>query len=319
MGNDVSILTNSLKAFLDVFLSGYGRIHGDALRLLHLLALIDIGLVGLYWLWQREEGYFGLLAQKTLAYGFWIWLVQEWSTLLPLVMNGFVYLGLRAGGSTVTIAEFTDPSALMRVGLLATEPIWAHLRNYGWTASFHLIDMAISGILGLCILFCFAWLAIEMFVFLLQFYIFAVLASALIPFGVNRYTSWIADGCFSTIFAYGLKVMVLAFITSATIPVLIVLQLPADPTWGQMFVLLIAVGAIVGLSWLVPKYAVSTFTTGPTLTAGVFAATMVGGAVVAGATGRLLSPLGRSTTHHPGATMPPERSSLNGQRRAATP
>src|ERR671914_357611 len=50
----------------------------------------------------------------------------------------FIWVGLRAGGSTMTVQEFTNPSAIAGLGMVATEPIWNHIRNYGWRASLHL-------------------------------------------------------------------------------------------------------------------------------------------------------------------------------------
>lgn len=313
--NSVGMLTDSLKAFLAVFESGYGRIHGEALMVLRYLALIDIGLAAIFWLLAREDNIFAALAAKVLTYGFWIWLVGAWVWLAPLVMTGLVQIGLQAGGSTITVAEFTNPSRLARLGVLATEPIWAHIRNYGWNP-LYLVDCIISGVLGFLILLAFVWLAIEMYVFLLAFYLWATLASFLVVFGVFRATSWIADGCFSTLLAHGIKAMVLALIASATIPVLILLKLPNDPTWPQMFALLIAVGSIVALSWYGPRTAVAMFALGPQMTAGMFAATAMGGAWIAGTMGHMLNPR-RGTRPTSGAQQPPSRGGGGGGTRLA--
>lgn len=304
MNPDIGILTIALKAFLDEFIAGYGRIHASAEHLLHLLGLIDLVLAALFALWARNEDGLSWLAQKALVYGFWVFLVAQWITLMPTVINGFIWAGLRAGGSSMTVQEFTNPSAIAGLGMVATEPIWNHIRNYGWSASLHLVDITISGFLGLWILAMFFAIAIEVFVFFLQFYVFSVLATILVPFGVNRYTSWIADGCFSTLLAYGLKVMVLALITSVIFPMLHRFTLSPNPTWAQLFGMAIGITALALFCWLAPQKAVGMFTHGPQLTAGLFAASMVGAAFVTGTVGHWLAQSARSAGNRGGNLIP---------------
>ena len=201
---------------------------------MHLLGLIDLGLAALFALWARNEDNFSWIAQKALAYGFWILLVMQWITFVPIVINGFIWTGLRAGGSTLTVQQFTDPSVIAGMGLTATEPLWAHVRDYGWSFWRHGLDILLTIILGAIIEGCFFLIAIEVFVFFLQFYVFAVLTTILLPFGINRYTSWIADNCLSTLLAHGVKVMVLAMVTSVIFPLMQRFTVAANPTWGQM-------------------------------------------------------------------------------------
>jgi type IV secretion system protein TrbL len=207
MAPDVGILTVALKTFLDEFIAGYGRIHASAERLLYLLGLIDLALAAVFALWARSDDGLSWLAQKALVFGFWVFLVAQWMTLMPTVIEGFIWVGLRAGGSRMTVQEFTNPSAIAGLGMVATEPLWAHIRDYGWNFWKHAVDIILCGLLGIIILGSFFAIAIEVFIFFLQFYIFAVLATILMPFGINRYTSWIADGCFSTLLAHGIKII----------------------------------------------------------------------------------------------------------------
>jgi type IV secretion system protein TrbL len=302
MPQDVGILTTVLKIFLDQFIAGYGRIHGSAVTLLHLVGLIDLILAAIFAVWSKE-GELTWLAQKALAYGFWVLLIAQWLTLMPIVIDGFIWVGLRAGGSTVTVKEFTNPSKIAELGIIATEPIWNHIRHYGWTASLHLVDITISGLCGLAILAGFFIIAIELFVFFLQFYIFAVLASILIPFGINRYTSWLTDTTFTTLVAHGIKVMVLGFLTSVMFPILQQITAPHDPTWKQLFGMLLGVWAITILCLVAPRYAVGTIAQGPQLTAGVFAGTTIAGGLVLTTARHLLG--GRSRGNQ--TRLPPKR------------
>jgi type IV secretion system protein TrbL len=308
---NVGVLTIALKAFLDEFIAGYGRIHDSAENLLHLLGLIDLALAVLFALWARNEDGFSWLAQKALVYGFFVFLVAQWITLMPTVIDGFIWVGLKAGGSTMTVKEFTNPSAIAGLGLVATEPIWNHIRSYGWSASFHLIDITICGFLGLWILAMFFAIAIEVFVFFLQFYVFSVLATILVPFGVNRYTGWIADGCFSTLLAYGIKVMVLALITSVIFPMLHRFTVSGPPTWTQLFGMAFGITALALFCWLAPQKAVGMFTHGPQLTAGMFAASMVGATMLTGTIGHWV---GQGVRRAPSGGPVPQRNGAPGPR-----
>jgi type IV secretion system protein TrbL len=285
MPTDVGILSIALKAFLTEFLSGYSRIHGSAQHLLHLLGLLDLILAGIFLLWSRNEDNWAWLAQKALAYGFWIFVVAQWITLAPTVINGFVWVGLQAGGGRLSVADFTNPSAIAGLGMVATEPIWAHVRDYGWNFWKHTLDILFCSFWGLVILISFFAIAIEVFLFFLTFYVFAVLSIILLPFGVNRTTSWIADNCFSTLLAWGVKVMVLAMVTSAVFPLIQRFVVQPNPTWAQLVGMAVGMVALALLCWHAPQKAVGMFTQGPQLSAGVFAASMVGAAVVMGAAG----------------------------------
>jgi type IV secretion system protein TrbL len=277
---DVGILTTALKTFLNEFLAGYGRIHDSAKTLLHLLGMIDLGLAALFALWARNDDNFSWIAQKVFAYGFWIFLVAQWITVVPMVINGFIWTGLRAGGSTLTVEQFTDPSAIAGMGLTATEPLWQHVRDYGWSFWKHGLDILLVVILGAIIEASFFLIAIEVFVFFLQFYIFAVLTTILLPFGINRYTSWVADNCMSSLIAHGIKVMVLAMVTSVVFPLIQKFTVAANPTWAQMTGMAVGMVALALLCWIAPQKAVATFTHGPQLSAGMFAASAASAALM---------------------------------------
>jgi type IV secretion system protein TrbL len=260
----------------------------------------------------RTENPWSLLAQKALTFGFWIFVVTQWITLAPTVINGFVWVGLKAGGSRMNVAEFTNPSAIAGLGMFATEPIWAHIRDYGWNFWKHAVDILVCAVLGFMILACFFWIAIEVFIYFLQFYLFAVLATVLMPFGINRATSWIADGCFATLLAHGIKVMVLAMVTSAVFPLLRTFVVAPNPTWGQLFGMALGMGAMTFLCVRAPSAAVAMFTRGPQLSAGVFAASMIGAAFATHAIGGMASSGVRKWAQWASKDSPPQRSGSGG-------
>lgn len=278
---DAGILTTVLKSLLFTILGGYSRIHDQAFWLMGKLVIIDIALAGIFWMWAKE----GVLAgffQRILYYSVFLGIFMGWMTLTPWVLNSFVAIGLTAGGSTMTVTEFTNPSKIAELGLIATEPIFKKVAVWGLLGG---VSYVLDGFCGLLILGAFFAMAIEMFVFLLEFYISAVLSSFLVIFGVNRYTAFIAEGAMGNIVAHGVKVMCLAFVTSASFPTLILLKLDPDPQFKQIAALALGTLAIVVLAWKTPKWALGLLGAGPQLTAGVFAASVIGGAMVAGTIG----------------------------------
>ena len=62
--------------------------------------------------------------------------------------------------------------------------------------------------------------------------------------------------------------MVLAFIIAAVQPVLVQITLPAEPTWQQAYMVLLAALAIAFLAWHAPGIAAGLISGGPSLTAG---------------------------------------------------
>ena len=282
---DLGILTTTLRSFLFEFSAGYGRIQVWAVALLQALATIDLALAGLWWMFHKQNALTGLI-QRLLLYGVFVWLVTGWPSLIEAVANGFIQVGVRGGGSTMSLVEFTQPSTIARLGLVATEPIFLHIRDYGfWAGLKNIGDIIITGLCGLAIVAGFFWVAIQVFVLFLEFYVMAVCSLMLIPFGVNQYTAWISEQTFGTVLGHGVKLMVLAFISSLAFPLLAQWTLPPDPPFKMVLALACAVWAITMLCWHAPTIAAGMLAGSPALTAGIAAGTLVGGAWLAGTFG----------------------------------
>lgn len=294
----VGILSETLKVFVENISGGYSRIYGWARLLLQALALLDLTLAGLWWMFAKGEALTGLI-QRLLMYGLFVWLVAIWPMLIDSVITGFTQVGLRVGGSSMSVGEFTNPSKIAGLGLIATEPLFLHIRDYGFFSGVkNLGDVLITGICGLLIVAAFFVVAIQVFVLFIEFYIAATSALILLPFGVNQYTAWIAEGTFATILGHGIKLMILACITSLAFPVLAQLgmALPPDPSFKQILSLLVGAWAITGLCYSAPSIAAGWLAHSPALTAGMAAGTLAGGALIAGYIGQAARETGRSAT-----------------------
>jgi type IV secretion system protein TrbL len=277
---DPGILTAILSAFMGVFSRGTGLLTGDAERFLFLLAGLELVGAALFWALQGEELIVPFI-RKILVIGVFAWFVLHWPTFLNAVRDGFLDAGFKAGGGTSSIGQLNDPSAIVSRGLAVVAPIAAKVEALSpWSVG----DLFLYGWAMLFTLLAFFILGIQVFLTYLEFYLLATLALVLVPFGVLRWTAFMAEKSFGLVFSFGVKLMVLAFIVSAAEPVLAALTLPANPNFNQVLSVLVGAMAITFLAWHAPGVAAGLVAGGPSLSASGFgrgAATMAFGATAA--------------------------------------
>lgn len=278
------ILTTLLNAFLTVFSAGPGQLAPAAARLLFLLGGIELTLAGIWWALKGENVLVGLM-QKTLLLGLFAFFVANWATLINTVLDGFVWSGFTAAGSSPAAGAvlIKDPSSIITQAFVSTQPIADEISSlkpydlgslfmYGWAYIFTILA--------------FFMLAIQIFVTYLEFYLVAALSLILVPFGVFKHTAFIAERAFGSVISFGVKLMVLSFIIAAAQPVLAQITLPAEPTWQQAYMVLLASLSIAFLAWHAPGIAAGMVSGGPSLTAGSaagFAASSTFGALAGAA------------------------------------
>jgi type IV secretion system protein TrbL len=249
-----------------------------AARILFLVSAIELTLAGLWWALKGENILVGLL-QKTLLIGLFAFFVLNWPTFLNAVLNGFVWVGFRAGGSSPAagIVLIKDPSSIVDQAMTVTLPISDKLSSLSWTSIGSLI---LYGWAYIFTILAFFFLALQVFVTYLEFYIVAALTLVLVPFGVFKHTAFIAERALGTVISFGVKLMVLSFIIAAAGPVLSSITVAANPTLTQAYSVLLAAMAIAYLAWHAPAIAGGMISGGPSLTtgsaAGFVAATTLG-------------------------------------------
>lgn len=276
---DTQILTTILNNFSDVFINGVGLISGDAKWLLGTLMLIDLLLAILL---NLEDGdHMKTLITKTLKYGLFIFIVGDYRNLANIMLNSFEMVGLKAGGGGLSKSLISDPSNISTCGIWVTQPIFEFIDKYGKVdVLMNLHKILLAEVSGLAIMLCFFIIGIQIFITYLEFYIVATLALILIPFGVNKHTAFLGEKAIGAVLSFGIKLMVLAFIASASIPLVKSWTLPADPTNEQIFCLLLGSLAIAFLCWHAPNVVSGLLAGSPSLTAGSAAmAALAGGAV----------------------------------------
>lgn len=274
-------LTAVLEQFLAILQLGQAGVQANALQLLTKIATIEIILASLWWAMSGNEA-LGNLLRKLLYIGFFVLIIDNYDTLLHTVVEGFIQTGKTAssaGGDA--LASVRDPSTIVDAGFFVALPVLEHLTTYSnFDIITHLHDVLITGLCGLAILVAYFIIAIQVFVTYLEFALVSTLGLILIPFGVFKHTAFLAEKVFGAIISFGVKLMVLGLLVSVTVPVLKGFTLPPDPTWTQLFNLVLVSFAIAALAWHAPGVAAGLMTGGPALTAG-----SAGDAAVAGAAG----------------------------------
>lgn len=277
---DTGILTNLLNHFTSVFTLGYARILPDARHLLWLLATLEIALAGIWWAFDDGQKIEKALLLKVMQVGFFIWVVSNYKSIIGVVLDGFVTTGTKAGGGTNN-ALLEDPSLIVDYGFAATDPIFSHLKNHYLAAG--LPDLVLSGLAGLLILLAYFALAAAAFITYLEFYIVSILGLILVPFGVFKHTSFLSEKVFGAVIAYGIRLMVLAFVLAVVEPTLANIRLPVNPTLSEIFTVFLIAFTIAVLSWHAPGVASGMMAGSPSLGVGTMMST--GSAAGAGIVG----------------------------------
>jgi type IV secretion system protein TrbL len=278
------ILTTLLNAFIAVFSAGPGHLAPGAARLLFLMAAIELTLAGLWWALKGENVLVGLI-QKTLLLGLFAFFVANWPTLINAVLDGFVWSGFTAAGSSPAAgaALIKDPSSIITQAFVSTQPIADQISALKW---YDIGSLFMYGWAYIFTILAFFMLGIQIFITYLEFYLVAALSLILVPFGVFKHTAFISERAFGSVVSFGVKLMVLAFIIAATQPVLAQITLPAEPTLQQAYMVMLAALAIAFLAWHAPGIAAGMISGGPSLTAGSaagFAASSAFGALAGAA------------------------------------
>lgn len=280
--DDIGVLTTLLNSFVDVFSAGFSRLFPDAMRLLSILALLEITTAAVWWALAEENVTVAVL-KKIIQIGFFIFIVSNYQMLIDVVLSGFVETGLRAGGSDSS-ALMKNPSAIVQRGFIVTKPIFDYINDMGPVDTMaNLHNLILIMISGLLILFAFFALAIQVFITYLEFFLVSVLGLILIPFGVFKHTSFMAEKVFGAIISFGIRLMVLAFILTAAFPTLANLNLPADPQFQEAIIIFLKTLTIMGLAWHAPAVAGGLVSGAPSLTAA--AGVGIAGAAAAGIAG----------------------------------
>ncbi len=233
-GFDPGAFTTVLETVKNTAAGGYGIMYNEATWLFDRLLLISITLTGIFWALGRgaifEEG-----LKMLLKVGFVYFLITNYYELSEAVIESLIGLGLLAGGSGIPRDVVEHPSSIVDLGVQVAQPV------IGWVHKVSMIDFAlnifeviIAGLCSLVIIFCFFWLALQVFVTFVEFYISTIWSILLLGFAALKHTSWISEGAIKSPMMYAIKLGTISFILSISYPMMAALEVPAPPTFSDM-------------------------------------------------------------------------------------
>ena len=288
--NNVGVIDTFLNTFTTYIDSGFGLIKGEVGYLSSTLIVIDITLAGLFWAWGADEDILQRLVKKTLYIGFFAFIITNFNNLSAIVFNSFAGLGLKAGGSSISTADFLRPGKLAQVGLDAGQPLLdAASQMMGFTSFFaNFVQIAVLMVSWLLVLIAFFILAVQLFVTLIEFKLTTLAGFILIPFALFNKTAFLAEKVLGNIVASGVKVMVLAVIVgigTGLFSQFTQTYAGGQPTIEQSLSVVLAALAMLGLGIFGPGIATGLVSGAPQLGAGAAVGTglAVAGTAMAGA------------------------------------
>lgn len=268
---DSGILTSVLNQLAGRLSLGYARILPDALVLMRYLVAIELVVLGLFWALGKSDITVTAI-KKITAIGFFLWVITEMQTLTYALIRSFAQAGLVAGGNVINLTTLFDPSAIVDMGFRITKPIFDDIGGFT-NIAYHPVNSALQFLAGLLGLFSYFFIAWNLFIIIIEFYLFTVCAVILIPFAVFKPTSWLAERAIGGTFTIGVKLMILALIISIAYDVMGGLDLtPVTDNSYQLYCAVSLMCVIAYLCWSAPNFAAGIISGGPNLSGSHFLA-----------------------------------------------
>lgn len=294
--NDVGVIDEFLATFTTYIDSGFGLVGGEIGFLSTTLIAIDVTIAGLFWAWGADEDVLQRLVKKTLYVGFFAFIIGNFAALAQILFQSFAGLGLKAGGSSLSLAEFMRPGSVAAVGLDAGEPLLTSASEMMGVTSFfaNFVQIAVLMLAWAIVILAFFILAVQLFITLIEFKLVTLAGFVLLPFAFFGRTAFMAERVLGHIVSSGIKILVLAVITgigTGLFDQFIGALGGEDPTAEQAMSIALASLALLGLGIFGPSVANGIVTGGPQLGAGAAAGTAIatGAALAGGAAGARLA------------------------------
>lgn len=302
---DIQILDSMLLQYETIFTGGITTVHGYAVGTLWLLVGIDFVLSVLLNL-QDGDHFLKNLLSKILKYGFWVWVVDNYGELVDIILDSLTTVGFSVGGG-MSNETIKHPSTICGMGLEITQPYLSYLEQQ--TSMELFFSNAGTNLLVfisiLAILIAFMILAIQVCVTYIEFYLSATLLFIFIPFGANKYMSFLAEKAIGAVFAFGVKLMVMGAVIGISGPIVNswATKFVGEPKYSVMFATVTAACLLTFLAWQAPSLAAGMMSGAPTLSAGTVAgmglaagAAAVGGGMAAAAAAKMAGAAGFAAT-----------------------
>jgi type IV secretion system protein TrbL len=281
------VIDQFLATFTQYIDSGFGLVQGDVKGLAGILIGIDITIAGLFWAMAPSEDVIARLIKKTLYIGLFAFIIGNYNQLAQLIYTSFADLGVTAGGGSQ--AQLLQPGKFAQVGIDAGKPILDSISGLMGFASFfqNFVQIVILLIAWLVVVLSFFFMAIQLFVSLIEFKLTTLAGFVLVPFGLLGRTAFLAEKVLGNVVASGVKILVLAVIVGIGEGLFgqFTSGFNNPPTISDALTLILAALSLLGLAIFGPGIANGLIAGGPQLGAGAAVGTglAVAGTAAAGA------------------------------------
>ena len=302
---DPSTINSFLDQFILVIDSGFGLIEGDVAYVLNALIVISVTLAGAQWALAAEAP-MAPFFRKVLFVGFFAFLINNWNDLATAINQSGAMLGLRAGGSDLSLPDLHNPGRIAGIG---TELFGRTAElGRGMNILTDFVPLVTILIAAFVIMFGFFILALQIFSALIAFKLGSLAAFVALPWGVFSGTAWVAERPLGWVVGSAMRLFVLALIASVSIS--FVDRLPAVfvlDAGGALNILLFGLTLLM-LAWFGPQLASEVVSGQPhlsgadTMRAGQGAAATAAGAAVT--TRLVMSGGGRASSRSAAAPSP---------------
>ena len=296
--SDIGVIDRFLDTFSSYIDSGFGLLGADVHFLTATLIGIDITLAGLYWAMGPDTNVIAKFLKKVMYVGVFALIITNFSYLAHVIFDSFGALGLKASGSTITASDLTRPGFIAATGFEAAHPLLTEVGELTGPVKFftNFVTIAVLMLAWLITIFAFFFVAIQLFVTVIEFKLTTLAGFILIPFALWNKTSFLAEKVLGNVVASGIKLMVLSVIvgigstifseiTSAFVPGQVTLEDAAAVILGSL--------AIFALAIFGPGIATGLVSGAPQLGAGAAVGTMAAAGAGAYATGAVAMAGGR--------------------------
>ena len=289
--NDLGIIDQFLAVFTTYIDSGFGLLAPDVAYLTAFLIGIDIVLAGLFWAMGPENNIIATFVKKVLYVGFFALVLNNFAFLADIIFTSFAQLGLNATGGTITAADLLRPGFVADTGFTAGHPLLQEVGNLTGPVGFfvNFVTIAVLLLAWLITLFAFFFLAIQLFVTIIEFKLTTLAGFVLIPFALWNKTSFLAERVLGNVVASGIKLMVLGVIVGigSTLFSAVTSQItPGNVTLEDAATVILASLSLFALGIFGPGIATGLVSGAPQLGAGAVVGTAAGvgaGALAGGA------------------------------------
>jgi type IV secretion system protein TrbL len=277
--NDIGVIDHFLNVFTTYIDSGFGLLRGEVHYLTATLVAIDIALAGLFWALGGTDDIIAKLIKKVLYVGAFAFIIANFNGLSTIVFKSFAGLGLTASGSGLTAGDLLRPGRLASVGVDAARPIMYQISELsGFPEVFLNIDsVSVLFVAWLVVIVSFFFLAVQLFVTLIEFKLTTLAGFVLVPFALWNKTAFLAERVLGNVVSSGIKVLVLAVIVGIGTGIFgeFTAPLGADPSIDQALAIMLASLALFGLGIFGPGIAAGLISGAPQLGAGAMAGTVI--------------------------------------------